>query len=41
MESQPTFGDNNRGNQIGLYVDSSGRVFGTVSTHLHDSLSYG
>lgn len=40
MQSNPTFGDANRGVQIGALVDSSGEVFGAVSTSSHDYLPY-
>ena len=40
MLSNSTLGDNNRGVQIGALVDSSGEVFGAVSTSSHDCLPY-
>ena len=40
MQSNSTFGDGNRGVQIGALVDSSGKVFGAVSTASHDCLPY-
>lgn len=40
MQSNPTFGDSNRGVQIGAFVNSNGEVVGIFSTASYDHLPY-